>query len=266
MIDRKQDGAAGCACGTGPPGGEGGMFHVERKALSEWAEKNGRMLPEGAAGLLVRYAGLVIEANGRHNLTGCSTEMEALETLVIASLEPLGRLDVPRGTRFADIGSGAGVPGIPLAIALPGVTGVLMEAQAKRAEFLEYALKELPVPGLSVVCGRTEVLARRPEWRGTFDVVFSRAFGPVYVVIEMALPLLKTGGYLYIYSKLQGADLVREIADHAMALGGRVDANRTDMTGIMIKKHGETPDAYPRRYPAIRRAAKRVGGNEDYET
>ena len=242
------------------------MFHVEREALREWEEINGRMLPEGTAGLLVRYAGLVVEANMRHNLTGCSTAMEALETLVIASLEPLGRLDVPRGTRFADIGSGAGVPGIPLAIALPGITGVLMEAQAKRAEFLEYALKELPVPGLSVVCGRIEELARRPQWRGAFDVVFSRAFGPVYVVIEMALPLLKTGGYLYIYSKLQGADLGRGIADHAVLLGGRVDPVRADGPGIIVRKIGDTPDAYPRRYPAIKRAAERAGGDAGHET
>ncbi|HSV96094.1 MAG TPA: 16S rRNA (guanine(527)-N(7))-methyltransferase RsmG [Spirochaetota bacterium] len=266
MMDRRPEDSVGHARGAGQADEKDGMFHVEREAVREWAERNGIVLPEGAAGLLARYAGMVIEANGRHNLTGCSTTMGALEALVLGSLEPLCRLDVPRGTRFADIGSGAGVPGIPLALALSGITGVLMEAQAKRAEFLEYARKELPVPGLSVVCGRTEELARVPEWRGAFDAVFSRAFGPVYAVIEMALPLLKTGGYLYIYSKLLGADLGRVIADHAMALGGRIDTDPMGGPGIMVRKVGETPDAYPRRYPAIKRAAERIGGDAGHET
>ena len=98
------------------------------------------------------------------------------------------------------------------------------------------------------------------------DQVFSRAFGPVYVVIEMALPLLKKGGYLYIYSKLQGADLGRGIADHAVLLGGRVDPVRADGPGIIVRKIGDTPDAYPRRYPAIKRAAERAGGDAGHET
>ncbi|MGV7930183.1 MAG: 16S rRNA (guanine(527)-N(7))-methyltransferase RsmG [Spirochaetota bacterium] len=254
------------ASGAGPGAGGAGVFHVEQRRIMEWAGRNAISLPDKAAGLMARYAGLVVEANGRHNLTGCSTTAEAVETLVLGSLEPLGRIDVPRGTRFADIGSGAGVPGIPLALAFPESAGVLVEAQAKRVEFIEYSLKELPVPNLSAVCGRTEEMGRAKEWRSAFDLVFSRAFGPVYVVIEMALPLLKKGGYLYIYSKLQGADLGRGIADHAVLLGGRVDPVRTDGPGIIVRKIGDTPDAYPRRYPAIKRAAERAGGDAGHET
>ena len=88
------------------------MFHVEQRLVRSWAERSGVRLPESAPELLARYAAMVVEANERHNLTGCSTMPEALETLVLGSLAPLIRLDVPRGTRYADIGSGSGVPEI----------------------------------------------------------------------------------------------------------------------------------------------------------
>lgn len=265
MGDRPHVGA-GRAQGSAFADDGGAKFHVEQQTVREWAKRNGIALPVGATDRLVRYAALVIEANRRHNLTGCATIEEAVERLVLASLEPLRRLDVPRGTRFADIGSGAGVPGIPLALVLAGAAGVLMEAQAKRAAFIECALKELALSTLSVVCGRIENLACLAEYRGAFDVVFSRAFGPVYVVLEMALPLLRTGGYLYIYSKLRGGDLERGIIEHAVALGGCVDLERADAGGVVVNKTAETPGAYPRRYAVIRRAAGRIGGDGEHET
>lgn len=239
------------------------MFHVEQRLVRSWAERSGIRLPESAPELLARYAAMVVEANERHNLTGCSTMPEALETLVLGSLEPLIRLDVPRGTRYADIGSGSGVPGVPLALARPDATGVLVEAQAKRAEFIGRVIEELGIPNLSVEWGRVEDLTRAGRLRGAFDAVFSRAFGPVYVVLEMGLPLLKAGGWLYIYSKRCGDDLKNVLADHAAELGGRVASGGP---GILVEKIGETPRSFPRRYPAIKREAERLGAEWIDET
>ncbi len=216
-----------------------------------------------AADLMVRYAAMVVEANERHILTGCSTLAEAVGTLVLGCLEPLVRMDVPRGTRFADIGSGSGVPGVPLAIVRPDAQGVLVEAQAKRAEFIGRVIKELRIPNLSVECGRLEDLARTMNLRESFDAVFSRAFGPVYIVLEMGLPLLKTGGWLYVYSKRRGEELAGGISAHATKLGGRV---RPDGPGIVVEKVRNSPEAYPRRYPAIKREAERLAGEWIDET
>lgn len=237
-------------------GCDDGMFHVEQRLVRSWARSAGVSLPGSAPELMSRYAAMVIEANERHNLTGCSTLSEAVQTLVLGSLEPLTRLDVPRGTRYADIGSGSGVPGVPLALARPEASGVLVEAQAKRAEFIVRVIEDLRIPDLTVECGRVEDLARTARLRESFDAVFSRAFGPVYVVLEMGLPLLKVGGWLYIYSKRRGGDLICGISDHATELGGRV---RPDGPGIVVEKVRETPEAYPRRYPAIKREAQRLG-------
>lgn len=237
-------------------GGVEDMFHVEQCRVRSWMQGAGVRLPKEAPELMVRFAAMVVEANERHNLTGCSTLAEAVETLVLGSLEPLVRMDVPRGTRYADIGSGSGVPGVPLALARPEACGVLVEAQAKRAEFIARVIEKLSIPNLTIECGRVEELARTVGLRESFDAVFSRAFGPVYVVLEMALPLLKNGGWLYIYSRRDGRDLVDGISRHARELGGCV---RPGGPGIVVEKVCETPGAYPRRYPAIRREAERLG-------
>jgi 16S rRNA (guanine527-N7)-methyltransferase len=242
---------------------DGAMFHVEQNRLLSWAGRSGVELGKGAPALMVRYAAMVLEANTRQNLTGCSTLTEAVETLVVESLEPLARLNVPRGTRYADIGSGPGVPGIPLALARPDAFGVLIEAQAKRAEFMESAIRGLSIANLTVECKRVEEMARVERWRGSLDMVFSRAFGPVYVVLEMALPLLKIGGRLYIYSRRGGEELVDALADQASSLGGRIVPGGP---GVVVEKLGATPNSRPRRYPAIKREAERLGCEWKNET
>lgn len=101
--------------------------------------------------------------------------------------------------RFLDLGSGAGVPGLALALAWPEATGTLVDSRRRRCSFLEEAVVELGVADrVGVECGRAEELARRPDLRGAYDFVAARGFGPPAVTAECAVGFLRPGGHLVV--------------------------------------------------------------------
>ena len=97
--------------------------------------------------------------------------------------------------RAADLGSGAGLPGLPLAVQFAETVWTLVEASMRRATFLRAAIRQLGLDDrIAVVQERAEVVGRAPEYRGRLDLVVARSFGPPAVVAECAAPLLRTGG------------------------------------------------------------------------
>src|SRR3954465_7043555 len=125
---------------------------------------------------------------------------------------------VPTGARLVDVGSGAGLPGIPLALARPDLEVVLVEPLARRVEWLREVIADLGV-AIQVERGRAEEAAVRRRWEGA-DVVTARAVAPLARLAGWALPLLRTGGALLA---LKGASATDEAARDATAvrrLGG----------------------------------------------
>jgi 16S rRNA (guanine527-N7)-methyltransferase len=110
------------------------------------------------------------------------------DSLVALELEPIGA-----ARSLADLGSGAGVPGLPLAIALPGVSVVLVESASRKCAFLERAIVRCGVDNTRAVHARLESW---PDGIESFDVVTARALAPLHVVVEYAAPLLTLGGTL----------------------------------------------------------------------
>jgi 16S rRNA (guanine527-N7)-methyltransferase len=128
-----------------------------------------------------------------HAPTSARARAATVDVHVADSLVGLEVDAVAEARRIADIGSGAGFPGIPLAVALPAATVSLVESQARRCTFLELAGAEAGAANIAVVCGRVE------EWkggRGFNDVVIARALAEQPVVLEYAAPLLRLGGAL----------------------------------------------------------------------
>lgn len=168
----------------------------------------------------------------------------------------------------ADIGSGAGLPGLPLAAELPQTSWDLIESTAKKCRFIERAAEEMGLTNVTVRSMRTEELSSDPEGREGFDLVTARAVGSLSTTAELASPLLRPGGHLLIWrgARDQSAEQSLErIASDQLALEmvevravTPYPASR-DRHIHLFRKNGPTPKGLPRR-PGM--AAKRPFGAE----
>ena len=116
-------------------------------------------------------------------------------------LEHLGEAD-----KVVDVGSGGGLPGLPLKIALPGLDMTLIEADQTKAAFLVSACSALGLRGVEVVAKRAEEVGQDPRYRESFDVAVARALAPMPVLVELCLPLIRVGGRL-LAQKTETEDL-----------------------------------------------------------
>ncbi len=174
--------------------------------------------------LLEQHLKLVIEANKTTNITRISSWEEGMLLHVKDSLLGLPELNnAPEGL-YADIGSGAGYPGIPLAIKSKRET-VLVDSVGKKTAILDTIIKNLGLTSVSTYTGRIEDLAReKPE---SFSVITARALSQLSILMEFASPLLQMGGILICFK----AQISSEELKHAEALqeklGMKIQSDRT---------------------------------------
>jgi 16S rRNA (guanine527-N7)-methyltransferase len=181
-------------------------------------------------------------------VTAIRDPAEAAARHVLDALAGLPAVDAARPGPLADVGSGAGLPGLVLAVVRPGRETHLIEATARKAAFISAAAAELELP-VHVHAGRSEELGRG-ELRDACACVVARALAPPPVAAELCLPLCRPGGRLVLWSREPASD---ELAFAATALEGRVLA--PECPGVLvIGKLGATPERFPRR-PGM--AAKR---------
>jgi 16S rRNA (guanine527-N7)-methyltransferase len=170
--------------------------------------------------------------------------------LVLDSLVLLEYLGEAR--RVVDVGSGAGLPGLPLKIERPELNVTLIEADERKAAFLVQACAALGLSDVEVVPRRAEDVGNDLAYRETFDVAVARALAPMAVLAELCLPLVRVGGRL-LAQKTERDNL--ESADHAIELmGGALvevraapSAARRTGTVVVVEKARPTPAGYPRR-------------------
>lgn len=211
------------------------------------------------AGLLAEYARLVQKGNLRFNLTGFKKIEDIAKDLIAESIKPLVGTNVPRGT-FADIGTGAGTPGIPVSVFFPEVRGKLIDSNAKKIQFISNAIGKLHLHSLEAVNARLEIFGRDPCEREKFDLVLSRALGTLSLVSELGSPLLKVGGFLYIYSKRNTGDISQNVVNNCQMLSlepvnGKILGIKS---GIIFRKTGNLDNKYPRKYSAIIRESLKI--------
>jgi 16S rRNA (guanine527-N7)-methyltransferase len=157
--------------------------------------------------LFNQYLSLLDKWSSKMNLTAIKGERERIIRLILDSLNVVRLLD--DGMRVIDIGSGAGLPGIPVKIVIPGIDLVLCESRKKRAEFLKEAVRRLGLEGVKVFDLRAE------QWEGgLFDAALVRGVGALDALVSLCSPLLRAGGEL-IAMKGPGAE--RELAGHMEA-------------------------------------------------
>lgn len=193
---------------------------------------------------LQRYARLLLDWNRRLNLTGAHSMAELDRHL--ADAQRLLALDWSGVHTAIDIGSGGGLPAIPLAIQLPQVRFTLVEADRRKGAFLQHAAGTLELANVAVAIERAEVLAHDPSYRERFDRATARAAAPPAVLFELALPFLRVGGLLV--DEVGAAD-VGALEAASRMLGGGAPSLHPVTTGfvLLVRKETPTPREYPRR-------------------
>jgi len=198
---------------------------------------------------LASYLELLLETNKSFNLTAITDPREAWSKHVLDSLTLVPALaGLGADAAVVDVGSGGGLPGIPLAIALPQLRFTLLEATLKKARFLDETARSLGLRNVRVKNDRAESYGQG-EGHERFLAATSRALSRLPVLLELTLPLLETGG-LSIAIKGEQAEL--EVSESARALSelrGEVQEVRRTESGsiVVVRKTGPTPRKYPRR-------------------
>jgi 16S rRNA (guanine527-N7)-methyltransferase len=214
------------------------------------------LLPPEFADRSETYVALLLEANRRLNLTRITDPRDIAVFHLLDAVDHVTLLDTTGATSAVDLGSGGGLPGIPLAIARPELRWTLVDSVAKKADALRGFVDALGLTNVSVVTDRAETLGRSPQHRERHDFVAARACAPLPVLAELALPLLAVGGVLLAWKgPLTAADAEVRRGRAALAtLGGRLvdirPATASVLGGhtfVLIDKVVATPDSYPRR-------------------
>ena len=215
-------------------------------------------LPTEAAAKLSRYGELLIEKNKVMNLTAI-TEPKDVATLHFLDCAALLTLTNFKGRKVADIGTGAGFPGMVLKIVEPEMDITLLDSLNKRIDFLKEVCAELSVDA-NCVHGRAEEFAA--EHRESYDIVTSRAVANLRMLSELCLPLVKVGGYFLAMKSVESDGEIDEAKKAIATLGGRVEKcvdyaiPSTDVRHrlVFVQKVAETPKKFPRAFAKIKKS------------
>lgn len=226
-----------------------------KEKLKKKAENIGIALNELQLQQFQDFYELLIEKNKVMNLTSITEEDEVIDKHFIDSLSCNRVIDMNQVKSVIDIGTGAGFPGIPLKIVYPDIDFVLLDSLNKRVRFLNETIELLHLKKIQAVHGRAEDLARKPEFRGKFDLCVSRAVANLNTLSEYCIPFVRVNGFFISYKAQKGLEEIHE-SDHCMKeLGSKImqvdEFKLTDIDSnrvlIKIKKCKGTSKLYPRK-------------------
>ncbi len=225
-----------------------------RLALVGLLDDAGLDLPRTSLDRLERYVALLLEANRHRNLTRLVDPADVARLHLLDALAALPLLDGLGAVRAVDLGSGGGIPGIPIALARPEMRWTLVDSASRKATALREFVDALDLDGVEVVASRAELLAHDPAHREAYDVVAARACAALPVLGEYALPLVRVGGSLVAWKGRITDDELTAGAGAAALLGGAApEVHETGIAAlgdhrfVVIAKVGPTDPSYPRR-------------------
>lgn len=218
-------------------------------------KRTGLELTEEKYNKFMKYKDLLQEWNKVMNLTAITEDEEIVKKHFIDSIKVFEAEYMHKAKNVIDVGTGAGFPGIPIAIMNKNIEVVLLDSLQKRVNFLDEVIKQLNLKNIKTVHGRAEDFGVNKEYREKFDIVVSRAVANMSVLNEFCLPFAKIGGYLIA---LKGPVVNEEISQAKKSisvLGGRLDKiinvefENEDFKHnlVVIKKQKTTPKKYPRK-------------------
>ncbi|HWP95602.1 MAG TPA: 16S rRNA (guanine(527)-N(7))-methyltransferase RsmG [Syntrophomonadaceae bacterium] len=200
-----------------------------------------------------RFKEMLLEENRKQNLISRRNPHKEIDKHIEDSRKALDFFDM-EGKRIVDIGSGAGFPGMILAMLVPNAEIILVESDMKKSVFLSTVKAELDIANVGIVNQRAEILGQDPAFRESFDLCTNRAVAAVRVILEYGLPLLIPGGRVVMW---KGRNYLAEMQEASTALeilGGQASTvysyslmDELDRTLVVVEKTRATPDKYPRR-------------------
>ena len=200
-----------------------------------------------------KLADIILEWNEKINVTAVREKSEFMKKNVEDSLAILGKPEFSSASRILDLGTGGGFPGLPLAIACPEKSFVLMDSVGKKLKVVADAAERLGLMNVQVIHARAEDLAQKPEYRERFDLVVSRAVANMSTLSEYCLPFVKKGGWFIAYKTVGAEEEINAAAKAVKLLGGsavRMEGNGNESDGHVfaaVQKISATPSKYPRK-------------------
>lgn len=197
---------------------------------------------------LVKLCDFMVEYNKNVNLTSITDFEEVVVKHFVDSVLPFFMVDIPQGSSFIDVGTGAGFPALPLLVVRPDLKGTLCDSLNKRCVYLELVCKEIGVKA-EIIHARSEELGRKK--RECFDFATARAVAAMPVLSEYCVPFVKVGGS-FIALKSVNED-IDSAAGAVAKLGGEISLikdytipNGDSRRLVVVKKISQTPTKYPR--------------------
>ncbi len=196
------------------------------------------------------YMELLKEWNTRMNLTAITEDSEIKIKHFQDSLSILPYIE---SGSLVDVGTGAGFPGLPVAIERPDISVTLVDSLEKRIRFLRCVIDALGLTNVKCVHARAEDFGRNPDYRQQFDYAVARAVASMPVLLEYCLPLLKNGGH---FIAMKGANADQDPFDRALSvLGGKLvrkdqfvlEGSDLQRCIFVIEKSRQIPEKYPRK-------------------
>lgn len=233
-----------------------GKFNYDLTKLYNGLDSLGIEYNDNKINQLISFYEMVVEKNKVMNLTGI-TEFDEfvykhfLDSLILEKAFP----QIKNNISVIDVGTGAGFPGIPLAIIYDNAEFTLIDSLNKRVNFLNEVITALSIENVNAVAGRAEELGKNSSYREQYDLCVTRAVAEINLLSEYTLPFVKVGGKCIPYKSLQINDEIENGSKAISILGGEIDRvveidiNGTDLYRnlLLINKIESTPSKYPRR-------------------
>ncbi|MDR0570188.1 MAG: 16S rRNA (guanine(527)-N(7))-methyltransferase RsmG [Clostridiales Family XIII bacterium] len=210
---------------------------------------------ERMAAKLIAYMERVLEWNGRVNMTAITDRGDFIVKHFLDSLVCHGWDEVARAERVIDVGTGAGFPGVPLAILFPEKKFTLVDSLGKRVRIIQDLLGELEVGNVEAVHGRAEDLGNTKGYRERFALCLSRAVADLKILAEYCLPFVAVGGHFLAYKGGSPREELEQAQNAIKKMGGKflesreitLDGGRISRSILVIAKRSRTPKGFPRK-------------------
>lgn len=229
-------------------------YDVIRKQLEPQFKSINLEISEKQYNQIYKYYDLLVDWNKVMNLTAITDEISFANKHIFDSVLLYKSFDLNKVESMIDIGTGAGLPGIPLKIVFPHLDITLLDSLNKRIHFLNEVIEVLELDYCETIHGRAEDFGQREEYREVYDLCVSRAVSQLPILSEYCIPFVKVGGQFIAYKSSDTNEEIENSSNAIKTLGGKISniseielEDKITRRFVMIDKIETTPIKYPRK-------------------